>query len=106
MVPFAKSNARPKHSKFTQNARWLSSDACILLVMAKERKDFSQTAFDIVARSTGTPTTDDFTKIERATKGGEARSEILSPERRSEIAKAAAAKRWGNSDRKNEMRAE
>ena len=62
--------------------------------MAKGPKDFSQTAFDLVARSTGTPTTDDLAKLERVTKGGEARSESLTAERRSEIAKAAAAKRW------------
>ena len=62
--------------------------------MAKGPKDFSQTAFDIVARSTGTTTTDDLAKIVRATKGAEARSEAVTPERRSDIAKAAAAKRW------------
>ena len=62
--------------------------------MAKGPKDFSQSAFDLVARSTGTSTTDDLAKIERASKGGEARSEALTPERRAEIAKAAAAKRW------------
>ena len=63
--------------------------------MAKGPKDFSQTAFDLVARSTGTPTTDDLAKIERATKGAEARKEALTPERRTEIAKTAAKKRWG-----------
>ena len=62
--------------------------------MAKGPKDFSQTAFDLVARSTGTPTTDELAKIERAAKGGKARAESLSDEQRSEIAKAAAVKRW------------
>jgi hypothetical protein len=61
--------------------------------MAKGPKDLNQTAFDLVARSTGNPTSDE---IERAAKGGKARKEALTPERRSEIAKAAAAKRWGN----------
>lgn len=60
------------------------------LPMAKRPRDFSQTAFDLVARSTGTPTTDDLAKIERAAK----RAESLSDEHRSEIAKAAEAKRW------------
>jgi hypothetical protein len=32
-------------------------------------------------------------------KGGKARAEKLSPERRSEIARKAAAKRWGQSDK-------
>ena len=62
--------------------------------VAKGPKDFSQTAFDIVARSTGTPTTDDIAKTERAKKGAEARSEKLTPEQRSEIARVAASKRW------------
>jgi len=60
--------------------------------MAKGPKDFSQTAFDVVARSTGGPTTDE---LENARKGATARKESLSPERRSEIAKKAAAARWG-----------
>lgn len=34
----------------------------------------------------------------RGSRGGNARKEKLSPERRSEIAKQAAAKRWGNKD--------
>jgi hypothetical protein len=63
--------------------------------MPKGPKDFSQAAFDLVARSTGTPTTEDLAKTERAAKGAEARAEALSPERRSEIAKTAAKKRWG-----------
>lgn len=33
--------------------------------------------------------------LEKGSKAGRARAEKLSPERRSEIAKAAAAKRWG-----------
>jgi hypothetical protein len=63
--------------------------------MPKGPKDFSQAAFDLVARSTGTRTTEDLAKTDRATKGAEARAEALSPERRSEIAKTAAKKRWG-----------
>jgi len=59
--------------------------------MAKGPKDTNQLAFDAVARLTGGSTSQN---IDRAQKGGEARAEALTPERRSEIAKAAAAKRW------------
>jgi hypothetical protein len=59
--------------------------------MAKGPKDINQTAFDAVARLTGT--SESF-EVERAKKGAAARTEALSPERRTEIARAAAAKRW------------
>ena len=59
--------------------------------MAKGPRDINQTAFDIVARSTGGSESKD---LQRASEGGKARKEALTPERRSEIAKAAAAKRW------------
>ncbi len=36
--------------------------------------------------------------VELGRKGGKARAESMSPERRREIAKKAAAKRWGHSD--------
>jgi len=62
--------------------------------MARGPKDFSQTAFDIVVWFKGASTADDLATIERATKGAEARKEALTPERQSEIAKTAAAKRW------------
>lgn len=62
--------------------------------VAKASKDFNQTAFDIVARSTGTPTTDELAKSANTREGGKARAEKLTPERRSEIARAAAGKRW------------
>jgi ubiquinone biosynthesis protein UbiJ len=35
---------------------------------------------------------------EMGRKGGKARAEAMTPERRAEIAKAAAAKRWGKSE--------
>ncbi len=63
--------------------------------MAKGPKDLNQAAFDIVAQSTGQPTSD---KLDRAKKGGQARSEKLTPEQRSEIARAAAEKRWHPKD--------
>lgn len=59
--------------------------------MAKGPKDLNQTAFDIVARSIGEPTSDEIAKTQS---GGTARAKSLTPERRSEIAKLAAAKRW------------
>ena len=66
--------------------------------MPKGPKDFNQAAFDLVARSTGKPSTEDLAKTERAQKAAEARTEALTPEERSEIAKTAAKKRWdGNS---------
>lgn len=62
-------------------------------------------AFVAVNKLTGTPP--DGTKAEKnpaavalgrlgGKKGGRARAERLSPERRAEIAKAAARKRWGD----------
>jgi hypothetical protein len=62
--------------------------------MPKGPKDFNQSAFDLVALSTGTPTTDDLARTARAQKGSEARNEALTPEKRSQIAKTAANKRW------------
>ena len=60
--------------------------------MAKGPKDFNQTAFDLVARATGGAAS---SEVQRAKKGGEARKASLTPEQRSEIAKKAAAARWG-----------
>lgn len=60
--------------------------------VAKGPKDLNQTAFDIVARATGGSTSE---SLIRAKKGGEVRSEKLTPEQRSAIAKKAAAARWG-----------
>lgn len=60
--------------------------------MSKGPQDFNQTAFDLVARATGTATS---AEVDRAKKGGEARKEKLTHEQRSTIAKKAAAARWG-----------
>lgn len=80
--------------------------------MAKRRKkehDFSVTAFRVVQEATGQiepelekPTetkTFDAKALGRlgGLKGGKARAEKLTPERRSEIAKKAAKARWGKS---------
>jgi hypothetical protein len=68
------------------------------------RKDFSQIAFDVVQQAIGEvvpETIDDKKKAAQESgrrgglKGGAARAATLTPERRSEIAKKAAEKRWG-----------
>lgn len=67
-----------------------------------KRRDFSQIAFDIVQQATGEvePTPDLAGKKadsrKGGLKGGKARADKLTPEQRSEIAKKAAAKRWGH----------
>lgn len=66
------------------------------------RKDFTQIAFAVVQQATGesepekelTGKKADSSKGGKA--GGKARAEKLTPEERSEIAKKAAAKRWGH----------
>ncbi len=70
------------------------SDVQLDPTVTKGPNDFSQTAFDIVARSTGTPTTDDLAKSQRAAKGGKPRAESLTDEQRAEVAAKAAAARW------------
>lgn len=80
----------------------------------KPKRDFSQVAFDVVARLTGgkpeEPKQDDVSKAldnealrkqvmqemgrRGGKKGGKARAENLSAERRKEIAKGAAKARW------------
>jgi hypothetical protein len=73
--------------------------------MAKKYKDINQLAKSIVDIATGDneDTTKDIDPIKAAAaalgrkgglKGGTARANSLTPERRAEIAKAAAAKRW------------
>lgn len=64
------------------------------------KKDINERAFFILKQVTG----DEPIKNDAAVtlgrlgglKGGKARAEKLTPERRKEIAKQAAAKRWGN----------
>lgn len=68
----------------------------------KKEHDFSVTAFRVVQEATGQVTpkhkaTIDFKALGHlgGLKGGRARAERLSPERRVEIAKKAATARWG-----------
>ncbi len=66
-------------------------------------KDFTETAFDVFQKAIGEKPQEDTTKNPAAVelgrkgglKGGKARAAKLTPEQRSEIAKRAAAKRWG-----------
>ncbi|MEQ1596058.1 MAG: histone H1 [Casimicrobium sp.] len=68
------------------------------------RKDVNQTAFSIVQQATGEVVPEPIDEKKKAAqesgrrgglKGGTARAATLTPEQRSEIAKKAAAKRWG-----------
>ena len=68
----------------------------------KRERDFSVTAFRVVQEATGQiepkpKRTLDFKALGRlgGLKGGKARAEKLSSERRAEIAKKAALARWG-----------
>ena len=64
-------------------------------------RDMSQLAKRIVDITTGEETDDipePTPEEERAAKGGAARAAKLTPEERSEIARKAAAARWGKSD--------
>jgi hypothetical protein len=62
------------------------------------RRDLNQIAASIVAQTTGEPVTKNPAAIALGRlggiKGGKARAESLSEERRSEIAKKAARSRW------------
>ena len=68
------------------------------------RKDINTTAFDIVQQAIGEVVPEPIDDKKKAAqesgrrgglKGGTARAATLTPEQRSEIAKKAAAKRWG-----------
>ena len=68
------------------------------------RKDFSQIAFDVVQQAIGEVVPEPIDDKKKAAqesgrrgglKGGTERAATLTPEQRSEIAKKAAAKRWG-----------
>ncbi len=67
----------------------------------KKEHDFAVTAFRVVQETTGqvekTIKPPDYKALGRlgGLKGGKARAEKLSPERRTEIAKKAALARWG-----------
>ena len=66
------------------------------------RKDFTQVAFRVAQIATGEAEPEKPLTGKKADsskggkKGGKARAEKLTPEQRSEIAKKASAKRWGN----------
>ena len=67
----------------------------------KKEYDFAVTAFRVVQEATGQAEKESKLDIDYAAlgrrgglKGGKARAEKLTPERRSEIAKKAAAARW------------
>ena len=69
------------------------------------RKDLNQTAFSIVQQATDDTPPEPIDEKKKAAqdsgrrgglKGGDARAATLTPEQRSEIAKKAAAKRWGH----------
>ena len=69
------------------------------------RKDLNQTAFSIVQQATDETPPEPIDEKKKAAqdsgrrgglRGGVARAATLTPEQRSEIAKKAAEKRWGN----------
>jgi hypothetical protein len=67
--------------------------------MATKRRDFTQVAFDVVQRATGEVTAPAPSKKQESgrkggLKGGDARAKALTPEKRSAIARSAAATRW------------
>jgi len=74
--------------------------------MAKKHLDLSQLAKSIVDKATGNEDNEKPFKNEAAValgrlgglKGGRARANSLTPERRKEIAKKAAEKRWGKKE--------
>lgn len=68
-----------------------------MIKLKKLPTDFAQRAKAIVDLATGqtSPPEPDKKTVVRASKGGKGRSSKLSAERRSEIARKAAAKRWG-----------
>jgi len=63
------------------------------------RKDFNQTAFDLVQQATGEVAVPDLTQQQASGRkgglvGGSARARALTKDERSRIAKLAAAARW------------
>ena len=59
----------------------------------RNRKDYSQRAFDVVAKATNTPNS---SELARAKAGAKARATKLTAEQRSAIARKAAAARWAH----------
>jgi hypothetical protein len=67
-----------------------------------KRKDFTQTALDVVRRATGEVTAPAPSKKQESgrkggLKGGTARAIVMTPEQRSKIARVAAQARWKKS---------
>lgn len=67
-----------------------------------KRKDFTQTALDVVRQATGEMTAPAPTKKQESgrkggLKGGASRAVVLTPEQRSDIARVAAQARWKKS---------
>ena len=67
-----------------------------------KRKDFTQTALDVVRQATGEVTAPAPTKKQESgrqggLKGGASRAVVLTPEQRSDIARVAAQARWKKS---------
>jgi len=63
------------------------------------RKDFAQVAFDVVQQAIGEVAPLSAHKLaskKGGLKGGKTRMDALTPEQRSDLAKKAAAKRWGS----------
>ena len=77
----AKKNKRP--TDINQRAKSIVDIATGEVTETKEEKDAIKAAASALGRKGGK-------------KGGKARAKALSPERRAEIAKKAAAARWGN----------
>jgi len=85
------------------------SDNHLMPKRSSKRKDLNETAFDLVARTTGQLPPEpprEMTPIQAAAsamgklggpKGGKARAAALTKKQRSEIAKKAAKARWKNS---------
>jgi len=65
---------------------------------SRKKGDSAQKAWAVVQQATSDavePLVTDPRVLKGASKGGKARASKLTPERRAEIAKRAAAKRWG-----------
>jgi hypothetical protein len=68
-----------------------------MLNRLRNQSDINETAFSVVEQATDTPKNPAAVSLGRlgGLKGGKARASALSPEKRAEIARKAAAARWG-----------
>jgi general stress protein YciG len=76
-----------------------SSSATLRYMPTSKRKDFTQTALDVVRQATGevtapTPSKKQESGRKGGLKGGASRAINLTPEQRSDIARVAAQARW------------